>query len=118
MPGLFRSGHHHKTPLARRFALLALLVLQALVTVAPVMEAHHEAPESHVEQNGATHIFVVHNEATCAVCTLRSIRVLPAQASADVPTAAPAIFAPARVAVSALTRDSAAHASRAPPALA
>jgi hypothetical protein len=115
MSGLFRSGHQHKLPLARRFALLALLVVQAMVTLAPLMEAHHEAPESHVEQNGATHVFVVHNEATCAVCTLRSLRQLASTASIAIPTAAPTYFASPRDYVVVLSRDEAAHAPRAPP---
>lgn len=117
MSGLFRSGLIHRMPLMRRLALVALVALQGMVTLAPLMEAHHEAPESHVEQTGASHIFVVHNEATCAVCTLRSIRVLPSHASTLVPAVAPGIFALSRAAVSVVTRDGAAHASRAPPAI-
>ena len=115
MSGLFRLNGSHPTRLARRIALFALLALECTIALAPLMEPHHTAPESHIEPTGTSHLFVVHNEATCPVCTLRSIRALPSTASTDIVHAASVHFATSRQYVSVVTRDEAAHSTRAPP---
>jgi hypothetical protein len=117
MTGVFRSNRSHPTRLARRVALLALMVLEITIALAPLMEPHHAAPESHIEPTGTTHIYLVHDEATCPVCTLRSIRALPSTASAELFTLTPAPFTGSRHWHSVVTRDGAAHSTRAPPAL-
>lgn len=118
MSGLFRSNCAQPTRLTRRIALLALMVVELMIAFAPLMEPHHSAPESHIEPTGTTHVYVVHDEATCPVCTLRSVRALPSTASTDVFTSAPAPFDTARHYVAVVTRDEAAHSTRAPPAAA
>ncbi len=115
MSALFRTTRSRSTPWTRRIALLALLVLEFTVALAPLMEAHHEAPESHIEQQGATHHYRVHDEATCPVCALRSIRALPSTTTADFPTTHTPIPSRARAYVSIITRDEVAHSTRAPP---
>ena len=115
MFGLFRQNGAHPTRLTRRIALLALLVLEVTIALAPLMEPHHSAPESHIEPTGTSHVFVVHNDATCPVCTLRSIRALPSTATVPIATSAPTHFARTRDYVSVVTRDEAAHSTRAPP---
>jgi hypothetical protein len=114
---MFRSTRHGPTTWARRVALLALTALEMAIVVSPLIESHHEAPETHAEQSGTTHHFLVHNEATCAVCTLRSMGQLPASAGEAVATPAPVPAAPERVYLAAPVRDAVAHAPRAPPAL-
>ncbi|MGH7670573.1 MAG: hypothetical protein ACRENQ_13895 [Gemmatimonadaceae bacterium] len=103
--------------MTRRVALLALMVLEFTIALAPLMESHHQAPESHIEPTGTSHTFLVHNEATCPVCTLRSIRALPSTASAVVVQPVHPNFARSREYVSVVTRDEAAHSTRAPPAI-
>ncbi len=117
MTGLFRQNGASPTRLTRRIALLALMVLEFTIALAPMMEPHHEAPESHMEPTGTSHVFVVHNEATCPVCTLRSIRALPSTASTAIVTTNHPHFAQSREYVSVVTRDEAAHSTRAPPAI-
>jgi hypothetical protein len=117
MSGLFRLNGASPNRLTRRIALLALMVLEFTIALAPLMEPHHTAPESHIEPTGTSHHFVVHNEATCPVCTLRSIRALPSTASAVIVEATHPHFARSRVYVSVVTRDEAAHSTRAPPAI-
>ena len=52
---------------------LALLALQGAVALSPLAESvHTDRPQVHVEQRGATHPFA-HNEATCALCAVRSM---------------------------------------------
>jgi hypothetical protein len=118
MSGLFRRNGARPTRLTRRIALLALLALEFTIALAPLMEPHHSAPVSHIEATGTSHVFVVHSEATCPVCTLRSIRALPTTTPPDIVGSAPAHFARSREYVSVVTRDEAAHSTRAPPAIA
>jgi hypothetical protein len=115
MSAIFRSNRSRPTAWARRVALFALIALEAAVALAPLLEPHHSAPASHVEPAGTSHVFVVHDDATCAVCTLRSIRVLPSTASAELLTAAPMPVVRSDAHVVAPTRGRRAHASRAPP---
>jgi len=113
----FRSRRSRPTRLARRIALFALLSLQCTIALAPLMEPDHEAPSTHVERTGTTHHFVVHDDATCAVCALRSLRALPSGGAPVLATAAPARFADSRGDVMSVVRDEAAHSTRAPPVI-
>jgi hypothetical protein len=115
MPALFRSSCFRPIRLPRRIALFALLALELVVALAPLMEPTHEATASHVEQTGTRHHFLVHDDANCAVCTLRSITALPRGHAVLLPTAAQAFVAPVRVNVATTTGANAANPSRAPP---
>ena len=117
MSGLFRLNGATPSRLSRRIALLALMVVEFTIALAPLMEPHHSAPESHVEPTGTSHLFLVHDEATCPVCTLRSIRALPSAPSTAVAGATRPYFPRSRAYVPVVTRDEAAHSTRAPPAL-
>ena len=111
----FRSRHSGPTRLARRVALFALFALELAVVFGPVLEPHHEATETHIEQTGTTHHFLVHNDATCAICALRSIRSLPSTGRIVVPTAAPAGLRLAPAFAPVIARYRVANSSRAPP---
>jgi hypothetical protein len=117
MLSAFRSTQRGPSSWARRIALFALIALEMAIVVSPLLEPHHTAPETHVEQSGATHHFVVHNEATCAICTLRSMGQLPAAAPLPLSGTAPIVVAGAREHVTVLSRDEVAHSPRAPPVL-
>ena len=102
---------------SRRRTAITLLALQGGIALAPVAEpASGVAVVAHVDEQGTSHHFA-HNEARCAICSLRTL-------VADVPAAAPAaVQAPGfhSVAVGAHSRLAshefrADHPSRAPPA--
>ncbi|MDE3172002.1 MAG: hypothetical protein KGN74_02915 [Gemmatimonadota bacterium] len=101
--------------LARRVALFALLALELAAAIGPILEPHHEASETHIEQTGTTHHFLVHDAQTCAICALRSIRSLPSTGRVLVPGAAPARLRLTPAFMPAVARDRAANSSRAPP---
>ncbi len=101
--------------LPRRIALLALLALELVVAVAPLMEPTHEATPSHVERTGTRHHFLVHDDANCAVCTLRSIAALPRGRAAIHPITHPQFAAVARTPAIVTRVRAAANPSRAPP---
>lgn len=107
-----RSG---PTWLARRVALFALLALELAVAFGPILEPHHEATQTHIEQTGTTHHYLVHDDETCAICTLRSLRSLPSSGRIVVPAAAPAKLRRTPAVTPALARYRAANSSRAPP---
>ena len=110
-----RFRRTRSTWLARRVALFALLALELAVAFGPILEPHHEATETHIERTGTTHHFLVHNDATCAICALRSIRSLPSTGRIVVPTAAPAGLRLAPAFTPVIARSRAANSSRAPP---
>jgi hypothetical protein len=57
----------------RRVVALALFALQGAVALSPVVErGQSERPQTHVEERGAVHPFA-HNDATCALCSVRSM---------------------------------------------
>jgi hypothetical protein len=102
---------------SRRRTAIVLLALQAGIAFAPLAEPAGAATVvAHVDEQGTNHHFA-HNEATCAICSLRTL-------VADVPAATPVVmqasgFQP--VAVDAHSRLAshefrADHPSRAPPA--
>jgi len=65
-------------PAVRRFAALALLVLQGALVLAPMWEpASTVTPVTHIEELGSRH-FDVHDDATCAVCQWRLLDSSPA----------------------------------------
>jgi hypothetical protein len=92
---------HRFSPLRRLtgwrhpIALAVLFALQAAIALSPLLEANERGKiPVHVEQQGATHKYQ-HNEATCAVCTVRALHSSPAQSC-------PAIDCERQQAVSAL----------------
>ena len=115
MFSVFRSNRTGPTAWARRVALFALIALEMAVTLSPLLEPHHEAAETHIEQSGTAHHFLVHNEATCAVCTLRSMGALPVVPEVPIASAVPVMPPRARQYVAVVSRGATAHGSRAPP---
>ena len=103
------------TRLARRVALFAMLAVEFAVVLGPIVEPHHEATAAHVEQTGTTHHHLVHNEETCAVCALRSLRTLPSHGDVVIAAVAPAGFLLAAAFSPAAARGGAVNSSRAPP---
>ncbi|MBI1809357.1 MAG: hypothetical protein HYR75_05610 [Gemmatimonadetes bacterium] len=71
-------GHLRRlSPATRRFAALALLVLQGALVLAPMWEpASTVTPVTHIEESGARHLDV-HDDATCAVCQWRLLDSAP-----------------------------------------
>ena len=64
-----------------QFVLAALFALQGAITLSPLLEPNEKGRMPvHVEQQGATHRYQ-HNEATCAVCAVRSLHSSPAESS-------------------------------------
>ncbi len=62
-----------------QFVLAALFALQGAITLSPLLEPNEKGRMPvHVEQQGATHRYQ-HNEATCAICAVRSLHSSPAQ---------------------------------------
>ncbi len=115
MPAAFRFRRSRPTRLARRVALFALLALELAVAFGPILEPHHEATETHIEQTGTTHHYLVHNEDTCVFCALRTMGQLPAHAQVLISAAAPMGMIRAAEFAPAATRDLVANSSRAPP---
>lgn len=57
----------------RRSAAAALIALQAVIAVSPVLERRHEVRRgAHVETQGSRHLFA-HDETTCTVCAARTL---------------------------------------------
>ncbi len=115
MPIFSRPSRRHPIRTSRRIALFALVALELVVALAPLLEPTHEATAPHVEQTGTLHDFLVHDDANCAVCTLRSITALPMGSAVVLPAASPHFVANARVHFTMITRTGAANPSRAPP---
>jgi hypothetical protein len=68
----------------RQLALAVLFVLQAAITLSPLLEATERGRMgAHMEQQGARHKYQ-HDDATCAVCAVRSLHSSPAQACAPI----------------------------------
>jgi hypothetical protein len=62
----------------RRVALAALFALQGAIALAPLAEPTEKGRlGAHAEQQGAQHQYQ-HDEATCAVCSVRSLHCSPA----------------------------------------
>ena len=56
------------------------VALQGAIALSPLLESNERGRMPvHVEQQGATHQYQ-HDEATCAVCTVRALHSSPAQA--------------------------------------
>ncbi|HVA58180.1 MAG: hypothetical protein WBQ26_07910 [Gemmatimonadaceae bacterium] len=110
-----RSSRPLNTRLMRRVALFALFALELVVAFAPLMEPDHEATKSHVEETGTQHQFLVHDDANCAVCALRSITALPSGRAVVLPNAHTQLVAAAQVHFTVTTGTEAANPSRAPP---
>lgn len=115
MPVISRPSRPRPIRLSRQIALFALLALELVVAFAPLLEPTHEATASHVEQTGTLHHYLVHDEANCAVCTLRSITALPTARAAVVPVAPQQFVALAPVHFTVTPGTEAANPSRAPP---
>ena len=63
----------------RQLALGVLLVLQAAITLSPLLETNEAGRmRSHVEEQGAQHKYQ-HDDSTCAVCAVRSLHSAPAE---------------------------------------
>jgi hypothetical protein len=80
MPRAFHLSHPRRS-LGQRLAAVALFALQGAMALSPLWEPGSEARLSaHAEQDGARHLNL-HNEATCALCTVRAQTSMPAAAS-------------------------------------
>lgn len=115
MPGIFGSFRLNPRSF-RRGVFAALLALQGAVVLSPAWEPRPTgALGAHVEETGARHLDL-HNEATCALCAVRSLHVV-APARSVVPTAHLLIRALVAFGMgTAPVRDALpAHLSRAPP---
>lgn len=72
MPALLRSVSRPNS-LFRRTALFVLLAFQGAWALAPLIESHNDRLDVvHVESTHPKHPYI-HNEATCAVCAVRSL---------------------------------------------
>ena len=68
----------------RRLVALALFALQGGIVASPFMEPRSEGRLSaHAEQDGARHVNL-HNEATCALCSVRAQTSMPAQGATEI----------------------------------
>ena len=101
----------------RRMSALLLLVLQFGMVLAPMSEREGRRTLTHVEQQGTRHA-QLHNEATCALCAVRSLQAAVLQAATALSTAVATqslVSAPRAILTSRDLPPS--NASRAPPAL-
>jgi hypothetical protein len=65
----------------RKLALAALFAIQGAIAVSPLLEPTEKGRlGAHTEERGAQHKYQ-HDEATCAVCSVRAMHSSPAQAS-------------------------------------
>jgi hypothetical protein len=63
----------------RKLVLAALFALQGAITFAPLLEVSERGRlGAHAEERGAQHKYQ-HDEATCAVCAVRSLHSAPSQ---------------------------------------
>ena len=68
----------------RKLVLAVLFALQGAITFAPLLEVSERGRlGAHAEERGAQHKYQ-HDEATCAVCAVRSLHAAPAQSSAPI----------------------------------
>jgi hypothetical protein len=68
-----QSGWH------RKLALVVLFALQGAITLSPLLEVTERGRlGAHAEERGAQHKYQ-HDEATCAVCAVRSLHSSPAR---------------------------------------
>ena len=102
----------------RRTAAAALVALQAVIAVSPVLEQRDEVrPYAHVEAQGSRHL-AAHDEETCTVCTVRTLLGdVPAEPAALITTATTGRVAFSYEAVVGSTGLALDNHSRAPPAL-
>jgi hypothetical protein len=71
---LRRHGGWH-----RKLALGVMLVLQGAIALSPLLEVTERARMgAHAEERGAQHKYQ-HDEATCALCGVRSLHAAPSQ---------------------------------------
>jgi hypothetical protein len=101
----------------RRLSALLMLVLQCGMAMAPMAEREGRRTVTHVEQQGTRHA-QLHNEATCALCAVRSLHATVLQASRTLTVlvaTAQLVSAPRTVLTSRDPPPS--NASRAPPPL-
>ena len=72
MNRLFRFFRRARQWRSRSVSLL-LFALQGVIALSPVWEPQEQStPRAHAEQPGTRHV-AVHNEANCAVCSVRSM---------------------------------------------
>src|ERR1039457_3568584 len=65
----------------RKIALVALFALQGAIAVSPLLETTEKGRlGAHTEEQGARHKYQ-HDEATCAVCSVRAMHSSPARGS-------------------------------------
>ena len=68
----------------RQLALVLLFALQGAITLSPLIEPSERGRMgAHAEERGAQHKYQ-HDEATCAVCAVRSLHAAAAQSSVPV----------------------------------
>ena len=116
MPTATSLNTRRRTPWVKRVALLGLLGLQVAVAASPLLESNHRSLVTHIEQDGTTHRFVAHDEATCAACAIRLIHAAAAPQTPLAVLIASAHFVPARRIVAAPRRSlDPTNPSRAPP---
>jgi len=77
----------HYTPVRRhtawyrQFALVLLFALQGAITLSPLIEPSEKGRMgAHAEERGAQHKYQ-HDEATCAVCAVRSLHAAATQSA-------------------------------------
>jgi hypothetical protein len=75
---------HVPTGWRRQTALAVLFALQGAISLAPLLETTEKGRlGAHAEEQGAQHRYQ-HDEATCAVCAVRSLHSSPAQDCAPI----------------------------------
>jgi hypothetical protein len=104
--------------LIRQCSLVAMLLVQATIVASPLFEPHTTgAPVTHVDETGTRHVDM-HNEATCVVCAVRAMHVVPSAPVEAVTTALPVGSTPStEVPRLSLHAALALYPSRAPPRL-
>jgi hypothetical protein len=94
-----------------------LFVLQIVIAVSPLVESREEGRLiAHVEQDGTRHVNL-HNEATCALCSVRAQKAMPAPAATPVGSARSPIAPTVATYTAPLTVGATTNRSRAPPRL-
>lgn len=100
----------------RRSAAAALIALQAVIAVSPVLERRDAVPrDAQVETQGSRHLFA-HDESSCAVCAVRTLEAdVPPQAAAPIAVATNSLVDPTDAADVRLLEPAPGNHSRAPP---
>jgi len=102
----------------RRSTALLMLLFQVGIALAPLAERDGRQAVNHVEQRGTRHARM-HNESTCAVCSVRSLQATVSTTSiARTEHAAPRQMIIVSVYAAAVRDAPASNTSRAPPSVA